>query len=83
MIKNEVLKDLKFDLQLDENRMFLDENKNTLNIDYGGSGNLDEVTEAIDNIIEEYTYVREDIMDNPLIFIIDTGMESVKVSFKY
>ena len=87
-MKLQTLQDIKEDMKMygiDEDRMNVIEYDNELIIDYGGTDNLEFVIKVLADFfsvdIQKY-YERFDY-ENFLLFVIDTGMETVKLSFKY
>mgnify|MGYP003289362724 CR=1 FL=1 len=87
-MKIEALYDIKNDLYVEgvaKDRMVVDEFNKKLIIDYGGTDNLQFVIGVLSDFfkldIEKY-FERFDY-ENFLLFNIDSGMESVEISFKY
>lgn len=85
-----ILEAFKNELNLYDDCMWINEKvfedeKDTLVIDYGGSGNFDEVFRAISEIIEEWTYYMEDKVGHcgkSLQFVMDSGREYVEVTLR-
>ena len=86
----EILEKFQSELDLYDNCMWInqkvfDDEKDTLVIDYGGSGNFPDVFKAISEIIDEWTYsIDEKIggFGKSLQFTVDSGREKVEVTLR-
>ena len=85
----EILEKFQSELNLYDNRMWINQafcdEKDTLVIDYGGSGDFAEVFKAIYDIIDEWTYCIDEKIGGfgkSLQFVVDSGREIVKVTLR-
>ena len=82
----EILTEFQNDLDLYDSRMWIiNDEKDTLIIDYGGSGDFADVFKAISEIIDDWTYFIDEKIGGfgkSLQFDVDSGRERVEVTLR-